>query len=330
MQNNNFKKFYKMKIIGTGSALPEKSVTNDMLADFLDTSDQWIATRTGIRQRRLISENESLTDLANQAALRALEDAGCKADEMDFLICSNVANNYVTPALSCLIQGNINASCPCVDLNGACAGFVYALNIADAFLQSGKAKKILIVCAEEPSKFCNWQERDTSVLFGDGAGAVVVSEGDGLESILLTASPKKDVLYYQRKLEATPFEGEGDSQGKPLVMSGRDVFKLAVTSSINDISKVLEMANVKPSEVDHYLLHQANMRIIESIRTHLDQPEEKFPSNIDRYGNTSSASIPILMDEQSRAGNLKKGDRIVLSAFGAGFVTGACVLKWNK
>lgn len=319
-----------MRIIGTGSKLPEMSVTNDMLANFLDTSDQWIQTRTGIHQRRLISGTESLTELANQAAIAALNDAGCKAEEMDFLICSNVANNYVTPAMSCIIQGSIGATCPCVDLNGACAGFIYALDIADAFIKSGKAKKILIVCAEEPSKFCNWKERDTSILFGDGAGAVVVSEGEGLQSIRLTASPKKDVLFYQRKLEATPFEGEADTQDKPLVMSGRDVFKLAVTSSIDDLTRVLEMDGMKPSDIDIYLLHQANMRIIDSIRTHLDQPESKFPSNIDRYGNTSSASIPILMDEMSRSGKIKDGDTLALSAFGAGFVTGACILKWNK
>ena len=317
-----------MKIIGTGSALPEMSVTNDMLAGFLDTDDQWITTRTGIKQRRLISSNESLTDLACKAANNALEAAGCKADEMDFIICSNVANNFVTPALSCLVQGNIGATCPCVDLNGACAGFVYALNIADAFLQSGKAKKIMIVCAEEPSKFCNWQERATSVLFGDGAGAVVIERGEGLRSIRLTASPKKDVLYYQRKLEQTPFEGKAE-QNTPLVMQGKDVFKLAVRSSIDDLKHVLADAEVTPSDIGHYLLHQANMRIIDTIRNYLEQPEEKFPTNIYKYGNTSSASIPILMDEMARGGNLKDGELIALSAFGAGFVTGACVIRWS-
>ena len=298
-----------------------------MLAGFLDTNDEWISTRTGIKTRHILSD-ETLVDLATRAAQNAIASAGITPEDLDFIICSNVANNYVTPALSTIIQGNIGSNCPCVDLNGACAGFIYALDIAESFLKTDRAKKILILCAEEPTKFCNWQERSTSILFGDGAGAVVLGAGDDLKAIRLTASSKKEVLYYQRKMEPTPFE-HNNEMTMPLVMNGRDVFRMAVSSSCSDIDFVLKEANMQSDEIDFFLLHQANMRIIEAIRTHVHQPTKKFPSNIQRYGNTSSASIPILIDELSREGHLPEGSQLLFSAFGAGFVTGACILTWH-
>lgn len=315
-----------MKIIGTGKAVPQKSVSNDMLAGFLDTSDEWIATRTGIRARRLITE-EQLEDLAVAAARQALEASGLAPEELDFVICSNVANNYVTPSLSAMAQKSLGSSCPCIDLNGACAGFVYALDFAEAYLQTGRAKHILILCAEEPSRFCDWHQRETCVLFGDGAGAVVVGPGDDLLSLHLTASPNKDVIHYRRRLEGTPYEQRGGSVDEPLVLQGREVFRMAVESSKADLQLVMDQAGVKADEVDYYLLHQANLRIIAAIRDQLHQPEEKFPSNIERYGNTSSASIPILLDELTRSGAIKPGCLIALSAFGAGFVTGAALMR---
>ncbi len=318
-----------MKIIGTGSALPALSISNNMLSQFLDTDDSWIRTRTGIKTRRILS-TESLIDLAEKAAKSALINAEVVSSDIDFIICSNVANNYVTPALSCIVQGLIQASCPCIDLNGACSGFIYALDMAESYIETGKAKKILIVCAEEPTKFCNWKERDTSILFGDGAGAVVVSSEDHcFRSIHLSTISKTDVLYYQRKMEQTPYENNGEAES-PLVMHGKDVFKLAVLASTNDIKIVMDKAHVKASEVDYYLLHQANIRIIDSIRQNLNESKCKFPSNIDKYGNTSSASIPILLDELNKNKKLKDGDVLVLSAFGAGFTTGACLLSWSE
>lgn len=317
-----------MNIIGTGSSLPEKSITNDMLSEFLDTNDTWIASRTGIRTRRIIT-TESLADLAADAANKALSSANMLASDIDFLLCSNVANNFVTPSLSCIVQGKIDANCPCIDLNGACAGFVYALDIAESYIASGKANNVLIVCAEEPTRFCDWKQRDTSVLFGDGAAAVVVSKGNNLKSIHLTTSSKTDVLYYQRKLEPTPYTNNNEG-GSPLVMSGKDVFKMAVQASLSDIKLVMEQANINANQVDLFLLHQANIRILDSIRQNLNEDEDKFPSNIEKYGNTSSASIPILLDELYKSDKLKDGYTLVLSAFGAGFTTGACVLKWGK
>ena len=190
-----------MKIIGTGSAHPSLTVTNQMLEKFLDTSDEWIRTRTGIKQRQLISD-EKLEDLAVSAAQIALENSGIKAEELDFIICSNVVNEYITPALSCIIQGRIGAKCPCIDLNGACAGFIYSLDIAESYFSSKKdINNILIVCAEEPTRMVDWSDRSTCVLFGDGAGAVVLGRGDNVKSIRLSTTSRQESLYQQRKLE---------------------------------------------------------------------------------------------------------------------------------
>lgn len=317
-----------MKIIGTGSAHPTFKVTNTMLEQFLETSDEWITERTGIKERLVIS-SEKLEDLAVIAANKALEDANLKASDIDYIICSNVVNEYVTPALSCIIQGKLGATCPTVDINAACAGFLFALDMADDKLNAKKAKNILIVCAEEPSRMVSWQNRSTSVLFGDGAGAAVVTEGDALKAIRLTTSSLTEVLYYQRKLEPTPYISK-EENFEPLVMKGREVFKHAVTSSCRDIRKLLNQTGLQPEEIKYYVLHQANLRIIESIRNFLGVDKERVPHNVDRYGNISSAALPALLDELNRAGKLQKGDKLVFSAFGAGFTTGACIIEWAK
>ncbi|MCL1850258.1 MAG: ketoacyl-ACP synthase III [Bacteroidetes bacterium] len=316
-----------MKIIGTGSALPTLTVTNEMLSEFLDTNHEWIYTRTGIVQRRIISD-ESLTELAVSACRNAITNANLEAKDIDFILCSNIVNDYVIPGLSCIVQGKLGANCPCIDLNGACSGFIYALDLASAYLNMGKVKNILIVCADELSKIVDWSARDTSVLFGDGAGAMVVTQGKNLKSSHLSTTSAVAPLYYQRKLEFNPYSK--NEEFKPLVMNGKDVYKMAVNASIQDINIVMQEANVSPNEVSYYLLHQANVRIIETIREYLGEREEKFPKNIHKYGNTSSASIPILLDEMNKDGKLKDGDLLVMSAFGAGFSSGACVVEWGK
>ncbi|HOI26548.1 MAG TPA: ketoacyl-ACP synthase III [Paludibacteraceae bacterium] len=316
-----------MRIIGTGVSIPELKVTNDMIAEFLDTNDEWISTRTGIKERRLIS-TKNLFHLAADAASKALESAGKKATDMDLIICSNVANSYVTPSLSSIVQGIIKATCPCFDINNACTGFLTGLDIADAYISSGKYKNILLICAEEPSRFCDWGDRNASILFGDAAGAVVLTEGEGLKKIITTTVSMTDVLYYRRKLEPSPFVKK-DENYKALQMVGKEVFKTAVTSSTRDITRVISECGMVPSDIDLFILHQANLRINDSIRQHLDLPEEKFPHNLDKYGNTSSATIPLLLDEQLKAGKIKNGDILCFSAFGAGFSTGACIMKWN-
>lgn len=315
-----------MKISGTGSVLPRKVVTNEMLSQFIDTSDEWIKTRTGVRSRRVISD-EKLEDMAIEASLKALADAGMRADELDFIICSNVVNEYVTPQLSCIIQGGIGAECPCIDINCACAGFIHALEIAESFYKAGRVRNVLIVCAEEPTRMTDWNDRRTCVLFGDGAGAAVLTPGDNIKSIRLSASSATDKLWQYRLLHPTPYITKEETD-VPLQMKGQDVFKFAVKAASNDIARTLEDTGIRADEVDYFLLHQANIRIINAIQDYLGQPADKFPVNIADHGNSSSSSCPILLDECSRKGLLKKGDLIAMSAFGAGFVSGAVLFEW--
>ncbi|MBR5197589.1 MAG: ketoacyl-ACP synthase III [Alistipes sp.] len=317
-----------MKIIGTGAAHPKCVVSNQMLEQFLETTDEWITERTGIKERCVIS-SEKLEDLATEAANKALEDAGLTAADIDYIICSNVVNEYVTPALSCIIQGKLGATCPTLDINAACAGFLFALDMAEDKLKCKKAKNILIICAEEPSRMVSWQNRSTCVLFGDGAGAAVVTEGDELKAIRLTTSSLTEVLYYQRSLEPTPYITK-EENFEPLVMKGREVFKHAVTNSCRDIRKLLSETGLAAEDIKYFVLHQANRRIIDSIRGFLGVDEERVPHNVERYGNISSAALPALLDELNRAGKLQKGDKLVFSAFGAGFTTGGCVIEWAK
>jgi 3-oxoacyl-[acyl-carrier-protein] synthase-3 len=317
-----------MKIIGTGRAHPAKVVTNAMLEKFLDTSDEWIKTRTGMSERRVIS-SEKLEDLAAEASLQAIADAGLKPTDIDYIICSNVVNEYITPGLSCIVQGAIGAKCACVDVNAACSGFIYALDMADDRLKSGKAKNILVVAAEEPTRMVDWNDRSLCVLFGDGAGAVVVTKGEGMICSRLTTTSKIDCLHYLRKLEPTPYITK-EEYSAPMYMNGKEVFKTAVLSSSRDIKVMLDEACLKPSDIKYYVLHQANMRIIEAIANWLKLDMSHFPTNVERCGNTSSASVPLLLDELAREGKLQKGDKILMSAFGAGFTTGACIIEWTK
>ena len=315
-----------MKISGTGSALPKQVVTNDMLSQFLDTSDEWIKTRTGVSSRFVISD-EKLEDLAAEAAEKALKGAGIKAEDLDFIICSNVVNEYITPQLSCIIQGAIGATCPCIDINCACAGFIHAVEMAEAFYQAGKVRNVLIVCAEEPTRMTDWSDRRTCVLFGDGAGAAVLTPGDNIKSVKLSASSAKEKLWQYRTLQPTPYITK-DEMDVPLQMKGQDVFKFAVTAASKDITRALNDSQIAASDVDYYLLHQANIRIINAIQNYLEQPADKFPTNVENHGNSSSSCCPILLDECNRKGMFKKGDKIAMSAFGAGFVSGALVMEW--
>ena len=315
-----------MKISGTGSALPKKIVTNDMLSEFLDTSDEWIRSRTGVVSRRVISD-ERLEDLAIEAAKKALDNAGMTASELDFIICSNVVNEYVTPQLSCIIQGGIGASCPCIDINCACAGFIYAIEIAESFHRAGKVKNVLVVSAEEPTRMTDWSDRRTCVLFGDGAGAAVLTPGDNIKSIKLSAASATDKLWQYRLLHPTPYVTK-DEVDVTLQMKGQDVFKFAVKAAGKDISRTLNEMQITADDVDFYLLHQANIRIIHAIRDYLEQPQDKFPVNIEDHGNSSSSCCPILLDECNRKGLFKSGDLIAMSAFGAGFVSGAMLFEW--
>lgn len=317
-----------MRITGTGVALPKMVVNNDRIAEFLDTSDEWIASRTGIRERHVVSD-ETMIELGAEAARKAIADSGLNVSDIDFIICSKLINTYITPSLSCIIQGEIGATCPCVDINIACSGFLAALELAGPMIDCGKYKNILIVCAEETSRIVDWSSRNTCILFGDAATGVVVSPGKGVITSMMSTKSMTDVLYHTRRLLDTPFLKK-EEKDLPLEMNGREIFKNAVRASVADIKEVLSRAKMSVADIDIFVLHQANLRIIESIRQQLDLPEEKVPHNVEKYGNTSSASIPLLLDELLKAGKIKDGDKVLFSAFGAGFATAACIMEWHK
>lgn len=317
-----------MRIVGTGSALPALEVPNSALEALVDTSDQWITSRTGIGNRHILSE-ETLSDLAVLAAKRALEDANLTGSQLDLILGVTVQGDEITPGIACRVQGAVGAICPGLDMNAACTGFLYALDVAHAYMAAGKAKKILIVCAEAMSRLCDWTDRSTCVLFGDGAGAVVLDEREGLVATRLAVQEERDTLFIQPPPNPTPFAPA--SPVPPGVhMAGQEVFRFAVSHATEDITRLAEEAGIALEDVRWFLLHQANKRILDSVRQRLGQGEEKFPSNIHRVGNTSSASIPLLLDELNRAGQLQENDLMVMSAFGAGLSTAACLLRWHK
>lgn len=317
-------------ILGTGSALPERIVTNEELSRMVDTSDDWIRSRTGIGQRQVCS-SESLTDLAYQAALQALEDSRCQANELDLIICATISADYATPSLACVLQMRLGARCPAFDVNAACSGFLYGLDIAAGYFARNPQQKILLVGADAMSKLVDWQERSTCVLFGDGAGAAVLGPGDDLLTIQLGAKGDIAPLYVPNGWGNSPFyQAKEQRQTSYLVMDGQEVFRFAVTSMVQTVEQVLQRTGVRKEEIAYLLPHQANIRIIDAAVSRLKLPQEKCLTNIALRGNTSAACVAILLDEQNRAGRFQKGDLLVLTAFGGGLTTGACILRWNK
>ncbi len=318
-----------MKILGVGRALPKQAVTNRQLEAILDTDDEWIISRTGIRERRVLGD-ETLTGLALEAAKEALEDAGVPGSQIGLILVATTMGDYLFPSLASLIQQDLGASCPAMDLHAACAGFIYALETADAFIQSGKADRVLVVGAEAITRLANWEDRATCVLFGDGAGAVVLGPGEGLLSIHLTVKTDPDVLYSLAQPGNCPFTVKPAEEAEGLKMRGQDVFRYAVTRSAMDLETVAGLAGVALGEIDWVLLHQANRRILDAVRLRLGLDANRMPANIHRTGNTSAASIPLLLYELYHAGLLKQGQLLAMSAFGAGLTSGACVIRWGK
>lgn len=318
-----------MKILGTGSYLPERIVTNDELSEIVDTNDEWISTRTGIRTRR-ISAGEDVSELASKAAFAALEDAGISAEQVDMILLATMTGNALMPNTACLVQRIIGARhAACLDINAACSGFLYALNLANACLVSGMYKNILVVGAETLSKIIDWADRSTCVLFGDGAGAAVVTAdstkryisetgADGTRGDALKAGETGLGNFIVRREERLNYY---------MTMNGQEVFKFAVKKVPECISNVLLKAEVSLEEIDYFLLHQANVRIIASVAKRLGVDMEKMPVNLDRYGNTSAASIAILLDEIRKNGKLTEGKKIILAGFGGGLTWGAAYLE---
>ena len=317
------------RIVGTGSYVPEQIVTNDDLAKIVETNDEWIRTRTGIRQRR-IATSEGTSDLAAKAAERAIEQAGIKPEEIDLIILATSSQDYCFPSGACEVQGRVGAvNAVCYDLSAACTGFVFALNTAQAFIQSGVYRTALVVGSEVLSKLIDWKDRSTCVLFGDGAGAVVVRadetgilgfqmHSDGTKGNVLTCGARSNGNFLMNQKPELSY----------MTMDGQEVFKFAVKKVPEVISQLLEKTGTPIEEIRYFVLHQANYRIIESVAKRLKVGMEKFQANMEYYGNTSGASIPLLLDEMNRAGKLNPGDKIILSGFGGGLTWGATLIQW--
>lgn len=320
----------KTRIIGTGSCLPETVVTNDDLAKIMDTSDEWISSRTGIKKRHLAKE-ETTASMSVEAARRALENAGVTAEELDLIILGTVSADCVTPACACEVQAALGAkNAVAFDVNAACSGFMYALNIANAYIQAGLYRTALILGAETLSKIVDWSDRSTCVLFGDGAGAAVV-RGDEKYGMLAfdqgSDGTKGDVLACLGRKNNNPLIAN-DQETAYVHMDGQEVYKFAVTTVPASLQKTIEAAGFTPEEIDYYALHQANIRIIRSVSKRLHISEDKFPISLDHCGNISAASVPILLDEMNRKGLLKPGTKIAMSGFGGGLTWASAVFTW--
>ena len=319
-----------IRISGTGSALPKKILTNDDLSKIVETNDEWISSRTGIRERRIAGEGESVVTMGSEAARRALENAGANAGEMDLILVATCSGESYFPSTACQIQAEIHADhAVAFDISAACSGFLFALHTAQAYLSMGVYKKALVIGTETLSRVVDWTDRGTCVLFGDGAGACVVEASEiGLMNVVQHSDGSQGEVLISH---ASTFPTPSEQQGHPAVslqMDGQAVFKFAVKTVPQCITEVLEQAGVHPEEIKYFVLHQANKRIIQSVAKRLKVKEEKFPVNLDRRGNTSAASIPILLDEMNRDGMLTRGDLLVLSGFGAGLTWAAALLTW--
>ena len=315
------------KILGTGSAHPECAQTNDDLAKIMDTSDEWIYSRTGIKSRYVCTD-ETISDVAEAAGRSALENAGVKASELDLIICSTIRGDYFTPSLACVLQERIGASCPAFDINAACTGFLYALDVAAGFFERGRAKKVLIVSCENMSKLLDWNDRSTCVLFGDGAGAAVLGEGDNLLSIRVSAKGNSEIMFIPNVSGNSPFN-RSSRPASVLTWHGHDVYKFAVNEMAVQLEAAIHDAGVSQEDMTWVLPHQANLRIIDSAKKRLQIPAERYCCNIEHYGNISSAAIPILMDELNRKQTFHSGDLLAMVAFGGGLTSGACVIRWG-
>lgn len=317
------------RIIGTGSVLPELSVHNKQLETCLDTTDEWIRSRTGIEERH-IAIKETTTSLAIAAARKALEEAGVSGEEIDLIIVGTVSGDMCFPSTACQIQEAVSAThATAFDINAACAGFLFGLSITDTYFCAGRAKTALLVGAEVLSKMMDWNDRSTCVLFGDGAGAAVVKQDDkGLLGLVQGSDGSRGMaLTCKNRAVINPFV-KGEEELDYTSMDGQAVFRFAVKTVPEAIKQALSQAGCEPEEIKYFLLHQANIRIIEAVAKKLDQPIEKFPTNLQKCGNISAASVPILLDHVNKNGMLERGDKLVLAGFGAGLTWGAAVIVW--
>ena len=318
------------KIIGTGSYLPEHVVSNDDLAKLVDTSDEWIRERTGVVQRHIAEENEDTVTMASRAAQRALEDADIKAEEIDLIIVATISPTEIMPCVACGVQEKLGAEkATCFDLNGACTGSLLALNTAQTYLSQGIYQTALVIGAEKLSALTDWTDRGTCILFGDGAGAVVLkAEESGRYAQVTQSIGKKGGALTLRSRNQIQYETDPKAKETYIQMNGKEVFTFAVSKVPEAVKNLLSREKVPCEDIRYYLLHQANERIIRSAARRLGEDISRFPMNMDRYGNTSSASLLILLDEVKRSGELQRGDKLVLAGFGGGLTYGASLIEY--
>lgn len=324
----------RARIVGTGSYVPERILTNFDLEKMIDTSDEWIRVRTGIRERHIIADGENTSDMATRAAERALEMAGVDAKEIDQIVMGTITGDYPWPATACVVQGNLGAvNASAFDVSAACSGFLFALSCAVDRIEAGRGKKVLVIGAEAMSRIMNWKDRSTCMLFGDAAGAVVLEACEGehgiLSTHLCTDGTQLELLYqpgFGTKLLPTVETLKTDSHF--LQMQGNEVFKVAVRSMAAVANTALKENNMSVEDVDLFIPHQANIRILNAAAKRIGLKDEQVYINVDRFGNTSGATIPLAMDEANRAGLIKEGDILLLDAFGGGFTWASALLRW--
>jgi len=324
----------RSRVVGTGSAVPDRVLNNHDLEKMVDTTDEWITTRTGIKERRIASSDEFTSTLATRAALNALDMAGIEPAELDMIIVATVTPDYPFPSTATLLQNNIKAvNASAFDVSAACSGFVYALSIVDKFIKTGAVKNALVIGSEILSRIVDWSDRNSCLLFGDGAGAVVLQADGGnsgiLDSFMMSDGSYWDLLYQPAPGNRNPASYKVVDERLAFIrMQGNEVFKLAVRAMEDAALKVLSAGNMTPVDVDLFIPHQANRRIIDAIGKRLGISAEKVYVNIERFGNTSSASIPIALDEANRKGLLKPDNLLLLDAFGGGMAWGAVTIRW--
>ena len=327
-------KRYTASITGVGSFLPRKVLTNDDLTKMLDTTDEWITKRTGIKERRIVENEVTASGLAIEASLRALDDANILPSEIDLIVAATITPDCLVPSTACFIQEKIGAkSAGAFDLLAACSGFVYALSIAKSFVASGAMKTVLVVGTECLSKITDYTDRSTCILFGDGAGAVVVQRGNGKKEIVTTYlgsdGSQADLLTLPAGGSVLPAsQATIESRSHYIQLKGKELFKTAINNMVDMITKAAAENNMQVEDIDLIIPHQSNIRIIDAAMERLKQPREKAYINIDRYGNTSAASIPIAIDEIDKGELLSPGDSVLLVAFGGGLTWGTSLIKW--
>ena len=323
-----------VSIIGTGSYVPEKVLTNADLAQLVETNDEWIVSRTGIRERRIAADDEATSDLATKAALAAMENAGITAADIDLILVATVTPDMAFPSTACFVQHKIGAKgAACFDVSAACSGFLYAIEIAQQFITSHTYDTILVIGADKLSSIVDWTDRNTCVLFGDGAGAAILQHRGGGHGVISTYMASNgalsDILYIPGGGSRFPVTAESAGERLNCIkMSGKETYKHAVISMLDAAHKVLADANLTPHDLACIIPHQANLRIIEAIAQRLDLPLDRFMVNLDRFGNTSAAAVAIALDEANRTGRMKVGDYVLLVVFGGGLTWAASVVQW--